>query len=62
MVWAAALAGLGWAFGEGAVLLLGEVRKYEGWVVLVLALLGGGAYLWLRKRTRGTPASGDDER
>jgi membrane protein DedA with SNARE-associated domain len=62
LVWAAALAGLGWAFGEGAVLLLGEVRKYEGWVVLVLALLGGGAYLWLRKRTRGPSASGDDER
>lgn len=60
LVWAAALAGLGWAFGEGAVLLLGEVRKYEGWVVLVLLLLGGGAYLWLRRRARGAGAPGDD--
>lgn len=52
IVWAAALAALGWAFGEGAVLLLGEVRKYEGWVVLALVATGAAAYWWLRKRQR----------
>jgi len=52
LVWAAALAGLGWAFGEGAVLVLGEVRRYEGVVVTVLLLLGVAGYWWLRNRTR----------
>jgi membrane protein DedA with SNARE-associated domain len=52
LVWAAAVAGLGWVFGEGAVLVLGEVRKYEGWMVLVLAALGAGGYWWLRDRQR----------
>jgi len=61
LVWAAALAGLGWVFGEGAVLLLGEVRKYEGWVVLLLVLLGLGAYLWLRRRTRDSSAAADGD-
>ncbi len=57
LVWSALLAGLGWAFGEGAVLLIGEVRKYEGWVVLLLVALGGVAYLWLRKRQRAASTS-----
>jgi membrane protein DedA with SNARE-associated domain len=52
LVWAATLAGLGWAFGEGAVLVLGEVRRYEGVVMAVLVLLGGACYWWLRNRTR----------
>jgi membrane protein DedA with SNARE-associated domain len=59
VVWAAVLAGLGWAFGEGAVLLLGEVRKYEGWMVLVLAALGFGVYLLLRKRQRARVGASD---
>lgn len=59
LVWAAVLAGLGWAFGEGAVLLLGEVRRYEGVVVLALLLLGVSAYLWLRKRTRERTAAAE---
>lgn len=52
LAWAAVLAGLGWAFGEGAVLILGEVRRYEGVVMAVLVLLGAAGYLWLRQRTR----------
>lgn len=59
LVWAAVLAGLGWAFGEGAVLLLGEVRRYEWVVVLALLLLGVSAYLWLRKRTRERTAAAE---
>ena len=59
LAWAAVLAGLGWAFGEGAVLLLGEVRRYEGVVVLALLLLGISAYWWLRKRTRERTAAAE---
>ncbi|MEO6447105.1 MAG: DedA family protein [Gemmatimonadaceae bacterium] len=52
VAWALLLAGLGWAFGEGAVLVLGEIRKYEGWLVLFLVASGVAAYVWLRKRQR----------
>ncbi len=59
LAWAAVLAGLGWAFGEGAVLLLGEVRRYEGVLVVALLLLGLSAYWWLRKRTRERTAAAE---
>ncbi len=59
LAWAAVLSGLGWAFGEGAVLLLGEVRRYEGVVGLALLLLGLTAYWWLRKRTRERTAAAE---
>ena len=52
VLWAAILAGLGWAFGEAAVLLVGEVRKFEGALALVMIALGVGAWWWLRKRQR----------
>lgn len=52
VVWAAALAGLGWAFGEAAVLVIGEVRKFELPVAIVLVALGVGAWWWLRQRQR----------
>lgn len=60
IAWAVLLAGLGWVFGEGAVLVLGEVRKYEGWVVLFLLALGLAVYLWLRKRQRASTARGEE--
>lgn len=59
LAWAAALAGLGWAFGEGAVFVLGEVRRYEGFVVATLLLLGAAGYWWLRKRTREQAAEAE---
>lgn len=59
LAWAAVLSGLGWAFGEGAVLLLGEVRRFEGVLVLALLLLGLSAYWWLRKRTRERTAAAE---
>ena len=61
LVWAAALAGLGWVFGEGAVLVLGSVRKYEGWVVLALVALGAAAFWWLRERQRRRTEAKDRE-
>ncbi len=59
LAWAAVLSGLGWAFGEGAVLLLGEVRRYEWVLVLALLLLGLSVYWWLRKRTRERTAAAE---
>lgn len=50
LLWGAAFAGLGWVFGEAAVLVVGEVRKFELPIALVLLALGVGAWFWLRKR------------
>ncbi len=52
VVWAALVAGLGWVFGEAAVLLVGEVRRFETPIALLLVALGGGVYWWLRRRQR----------
>lgn len=52
VVWAAVVAGLGWVFGEAAVLLVGEVRRFETPIALLLVALGGGVYWWLRRRQR----------
>ena len=40
----------GWVFGEAAVLLVGEVRRFETPIALLLVALGGGVYWWLRRR------------
>lgn len=63
VVWAALLAGLGWAFGEAAVLVVGEVRKFEAPIAVVLVALGAGAWWWLRRRQRreGTTDAGGEE-
>jgi len=52
VLWGAIFAGLGWGFGEAAVLVIGEVRKYEGPVTLVLVGAGAVTYWWLRRRRR----------
>jgi len=45
VLWAAVVAGLGWAFGEAAERLLGEVQQMEQWLLGGLAALG--AIVWL---------------
>jgi len=52
LVWGGVFAGLGWALGEGAVLVVGEVRKYEGVIAAVLVALGGGTWWWLWRRQK----------
>ena len=52
VAWAALVAGLGWVFGEAAVLLVDEVRRFETPIALLLVALGGGVYWWLRRRQR----------
>jgi len=51
LVWSAAVAGAGYAFGKGLELWLGDLQHLEE--LLALALLGAGLLLWwlrLRKR------------
>ncbi len=57
VLWGVIFAGLGWVFGEAAVLLVGEVRRFEAPIALLLIALGAGVYWWLRKRQRADQAS-----
>ncbi len=55
LVWATVVVSLGWVFGQGAVLLVGEVKKYEGTVTVVLVLLVIVVFVVLKRRQRRTP-------
>jgi len=52
VLWGGAFAGLGWAFGEAAVLLIGEVRRFELPVAMFLIALGAGVWWFLLRRQR----------
>jgi membrane protein DedA with SNARE-associated domain len=52
VVWASVCVGLGWIFGEGAVLVVGELRRYEWFVGAVLVLVVAVIFWWLKKRER----------
>lgn len=56
-VWAGIFVAIGWVFGEGAVLVVGEVRKYEWVVGLVLVIAGALAIRWLKKREAAAPGN-----
>ncbi len=49
-LWACLFAGLGWAFGQMAVMLLGQIRHLEGWILVGLAL--AGLVVWLMRNRR----------
>lgn len=50
VIWTLVIGGLGWAFGETAQRLLGEVRHLEGWLLLGLLALAGLLWGWSRFR------------
>jgi membrane protein DedA with SNARE-associated domain len=50
VVWALVFVSLGWVFGEGAVLLVGEVRRYESVVAVALVLIVACVFWWLKRR------------
>jgi membrane protein DedA with SNARE-associated domain len=61
-IWSLAFVSLGWAFGQAAVLVMGEVRRYEAPVALVLVLSVAGVFYWLRRRqTRGRVEDAGEE-
>lgn len=41
VLWACLIGGLGWVFGDVAEAVFSEIRRYEGWLLLALALVGG---------------------
>jgi membrane protein DedA with SNARE-associated domain len=49
-VWATLFTALGWFFGDGAVLVIGHVRRYEDELAMLLVGLGLAAFFWLRRR------------
>lgn len=51
-VWSVVFVGLGWAFGHGAVLIIGEIRRYEGLVAAALVLAVAAAFVVLKRRQR----------
>ena len=57
VVWSAVFVSLGWVFGQGAVLVVGEVRRYEWVVGAVLVLAVVAVFWWLKGRERKARAS-----
>ena len=51
-VWSALIASLGYAFGEVATRLFAEAKRYELVIVILLALVGLGSWLFHRTRER----------
>jgi membrane protein DedA with SNARE-associated domain len=52
VVWAITFVGLGWVFGQGAVLVVGGVRRFEAPLAVLLVVGVGIAYLVLKRRQR----------
>lgn len=50
LLWALAIGGLGWAVGEAAMRVLGEIRHVEGWLLVALDL--GSLLWWTQARLR----------
>lgn len=60
VIWAAVFVGLGWVFGQGAVILVGEVRRFEAPLAAVLVAVVVVAFVVLKRRQRRAMAQ--DER
>lgn len=50
LAWALAFVTLGWLFGEGAMLVARQVKRFEEWVGVALVLAVVGAIWWVRRR------------
>ncbi|MDH5538785.1 MAG: DedA family protein [Rhizobacter sp.] len=58
LLWAGAIGGLGWTFGNAAELALGKLRHLEGWLLLGLAC--AGAVVWWVRRRRSQRSDPDE--
>lgn len=54
VIWAVVVGGAGYVFGNVLTLMLDDIKRYEHWVFLALALFGAAAWLaywwWSRRR------------
>ncbi len=60
-IWSAAVAFVGYLFGAAAEALLADVKRYELWVILVIATAGASVWVWRqwrRRRPRGPVSPG----
>ena len=48
-VWSFLFTILGWAFGEGILLVMSHVKRYE-WYLVILILIGAGVGFWYARR------------
>jgi membrane protein DedA with SNARE-associated domain len=51
VAWACVIAGIGWAFGHAAEIVLGELKHIEAWLLLGLAAAAAVAW-WVRRCMR----------
>jgi membrane protein DedA with SNARE-associated domain len=51
-IWVAVIAGCGYLFGEAITPLMHDVRRYEIWLLLFIALCGAGLWGWHRWREK----------
>ena len=51
-LWAVIIGGLGYVFGHGLEVVLGDIRKYEIWIMLGVLLVGVGLWLFHALRRR----------
>jgi len=61
-LWAFVLGGAGFLFGRAMEVLLEDVERYEGWLLLLLAAGGGILWVWHVLRRNGHAASLGDSK
>lgn len=60
LIWAIGVAYLGYFFGQAAQAMMGKLHQAELWIMGVVAVLGGGLWLFLRwRKKRHEAALGD---
>lgn len=56
IAWSVVIVGVGYAFGQGLEYLSGDIRRYEGWILLGILMTGfvwwGWRNWWERKKRR----------
>lgn len=60
VAWSVLFVSLGWFFGDGAMLVVGQVRRYEDALAVVLVALAVGVFVWIRRRQKRAQALAPD--
>ena len=58
-VWAVSVGWLGYVFGHTLEVIIDDVKRYEGWVLGIVCLVGGGIWFahWFRTRKTASAAT-----